>query len=299
MLFRSNRIRAALEAVDQLLSGLTEVRYSGQRAITLTSRYQRERDAIFNAPRVVTSFATNLEQAAMMFEKADQNATISDPAVQHSNINIPDWAINDLHTLGLIDLANKFIVSPAMLLAAIKTGTTYAGQVNVYGSEWYKFWMLGINSKFTNGTAETLLEGSSQLGTSAGAKFATGTIGAAFFLVGLVSDWVQDFDKYQDQGTGHVASAFVYDAAKAGVGIGAVKIGAIIGTAVCPGPGTVIGGAVGGIVAEGIFGDTIWGFFGKPNPIKEWAIDQMASVGESSGIVSTIDQQLAQTFGTM
>jgi hypothetical protein len=110
---------------------------------------------------------------------------------------------------------------------------------------------------------------------------------------------VQDFDKYKDQGTGHVVSAFIYDALKTGTVIGGAKVGAAIGTAINPGLGTVIGAIGGGVVAEVVFGDTIWGLFGQPNPIKEWAIDQMASVGESSGVVPAIDQQIVNMTGAM
>lgn len=241
----ANKIGVALQGVDQDISSLKGEKFLGVRANLIQDHYVSKRDALLQAKELVKHFAEDLNNAANIFERADgagnQLPSNSNSSGTSSNFSFPQWA-ND--SIKWIKNGGE-VLQDVALLAALRNGQTFADQVKIFGPEWYSKYVLGLPEKLRSIKASTLVD-----------DLATDSIKATpwsttFTLVKLAADIVPDWFKYSD--TAHRGAAVSTDALIAAASLGAsyygIQAGALIGSAICPGVGTVVGGVAGGFMA--------------------------------------------------
>jgi hypothetical protein len=208
-------------------------------------------------------------------------ASFSNSTIDHNEeewFNIPDWGVNGLSGIGWFKNINDWMISPGLLLFALRPGGRYLDEVRLVGSHFFKTKMLGLGAGYTTSKAATLVNNVS--------KFKVTKFTLLFQGVLLASDWAQDYQEYKDDGGWEkIISAGIYDTIQAGVGIWASSQGAVVGMAVgqalipIPGVGAVVGGIVGSVLgsvtADAVLDDSLWELFGKNNPVDDWAIDNI------------------------
>ena len=78
---KARSILGAIENVDKIMNDLSSLKFTGNRATTLRSKYARKRDQLFEASNLLNAFADELTSTAALFEKADSVAAASNAAL--------------------------------------------------------------------------------------------------------------------------------------------------------------------------------------------------------------------------
>lgn len=178
--------------------------------------------------------------------------------------------IKDLYDL------NKGI-SAALALSFI-TGSTYAGQLKVYGEEALKK-LAGLSPNLTH-IAKANLPGHIANQAAKGA-----ILGG---VLGVAGAWIGDFEKYGDQGAAKLGSAMVIDgalavAATVGASYAGAYAGAVIGQILIPIPG--VGAAIGGLVGKVAAG---WIAGGLVDAFKNTQLHETIVNGLANGVTSVV-----------
>ena len=69
---KAKTINAALTTVEKHIHELDDLKFSGNRATSVRSRFSRAHDQLLNASSLIVAFAKDLEESASLFEKADK-----------------------------------------------------------------------------------------------------------------------------------------------------------------------------------------------------------------------------------
>lgn len=182
--------------------------------------------------------------------------------VSISNLGFNEWASGVVAQGNTIyDAFGEYIMPVSSLLflgALMKTGSAYSDQVLLYGPEQTKLFGFTVN-----GYRETIFGLNSNIRHSSGINIVNkmakdnvkfGVLNTLTTGAKLGTEWVKDYSIYEVQGLEYVASAFSVDAGISALSIAAetkgMIIGGTIGSAICPGVGTVAGGVIGGMVGN-------------------------------------------------
>lgn len=242
----AKKIGQALQNIDSDIQSLKSDKFLGNRANAVQSHYQAKRDALQKAKDLVLHFANDLETAANVFEQADNSITQSSSgnsalAGTSSSFEFPEWAKTRMKWIK----DGGEVLQDLALVAVLKNGQTFADQVRIFGSNWYSQYVLGLSGNLRNIKATNLIDN-----LAAGSLKVT-PWSTTFTMVKLAADVIPDWFKYTD--VAHRGAAVAVDAFIAAGSLGAsyygMQGGALIGTAICPGVGTVIGGLAGGLLA--------------------------------------------------
>lgn len=218
-----------------LLQQLNQLANNGQ---TLNQRLQREVD---EWEQVAVEFGTGISGLLTSEDMWISGTGDLFNSIQHKLAWLADhskWAELGLGLYGFSGL--HFVL-----------GSSYSGQVLVYGSRWSKD-LAGVSGHLTHlqgsGMSTHLLRQAGQVTK----------IDAAFAFLQIIPQWMDNYHEYGDDPTKFAVANFVDTLAVAGVGLGAMYVGGAVGAKA----GAVVGFAVGG-PAGAAAGAVVGGIAGK------------------------------------
>lgn len=181
-----------------------------------------------------------LESAAEEFERVD--SLVADPLTSvFEQISAgAEWVENLLNPVSTIQTA----FAAGIIAALIQQGTTYAGQVKVYGPRQLKDWA-GLSTHLTHIKAANLPLHMAKQALKV-------SVIDVLFEGGseLDENWKEYKGNLIKMGAGVAVDTAIGVGVTVAAGAAGAYIGAMIGTLILPGPGTVIGGTVGKIAAQ-------------------------------------------------
>ena len=302
--------------IKQSVQALQNGRWEGDGSAAFFTEMERDvfpvvnklSNALYEAQRVTSEICTIMQQAeedaAAPFRSNATDNTVSKKETSNNDNtpNKPPTAWDKILAVadGIVDAVDQiddFAPIPAAIVLStmLKAGTTYGGQVLVYGPKWLKD-LAGVSKNLTHIKATNMASHVINIPV-----VVNSLIAVAQGTVAVAKTWTTNWDEYTSfNDTSKHISAMTVDAGLAllpvatetlgGIGgtIGGAKLGAIVGTLIGgPGLGTAAGAIIGGAVG-GFAGDWIGGHIGN------WAKDGIISTGGRDWAVNSFDEHVAQ-----
>lgn len=235
-------VRSIGEELQRAIGGLDTWAWDGHsraRAEPLLS--QAGPESHYLAGRL-EELSRKLESAAEEFERVD--ILIADPltSVFEQLSAGAEWMENLLDSVR----TTQTIFAAGIIAALIQQGTTYAGQMKVYGPQWLKDWA-GLSTHLTHIKAANLPRHMAKQALKVSALDIVLEAGSE-----LDENWKEYKGNPIKMGAGVAIDTAIGVGVTVAAGAAGTYIGAVIGQAIIPipGAGAVIGGTVGKIVAE-------------------------------------------------